>query len=425
MAKENKSRILPVAAAIFAVTVFLFLQLFFGSRFVFAEDSINDLEKKIEKEEDAKARLEKELNSIQGSVNYTQSQIQTTEQLIKKAEEEIERKKQELQLASSRINLEKDALGNLVQELYYTQKVPIVYSILGEENLSDVFYGADNIINLNQKLFDIIGEIKQSRSEIEENKKNIEDRKDEHEKLLDVRVDQQKALISDKIETQSDIQDKEKVISRLRSELNEMRGDINSVSGKSYSLDEVMKAVKFASRETGVPKGFLIGVLKMETNLAKNTGGCTYEQVESGAQAAYKKGKLSKKSWSTFLARKATFQKICDDLNLDYKKQKVSCNPSSYAGTGGAMGVAQFMPDTWNGYKSGVTSITGNKPPSPWDIYDGTVAMALKLKKTPGVTSGNTKAMKSAACSYLGTCYAPYINGIIYWAENYKELLDL
>jgi hypothetical protein len=204
-----------------------------------------------------------------------------------------------------------------------------------------------------------------------------------------------------------------------------MRGDINTVSGKSYSLDEVLKAVKFASRETGVPKGFLIGVLKLETNLAKNTGGCTYAQVESGAQAAYKKGKLSKKSWNTFLARKETFQGICDDLDLDYKKQKVSCNPSGYTGTGGAMGVAQFMPDTWNGYKSGVSSITGNKPPSPWDIYDGTVAMALKLKKTPGVTSGSKSAMKSAACSYLGTCYAPYINGILYWADNYKELLDL
>jgi len=421
----NKNKILPLLTAIFVVAGFLAYQILCGSNPVFASDSISELESKIKKEEAAKAKLESELNSIQSSVNTTQSQIQKTEQLINNAEKEIERKKTELQLASSRIDLQKSALQNLVQELYYNQKYPVIYSMLGKDDLSEIFKEADSIINLNQKLFDIIEEIKQSKAEIEENKQEIEEKKDEHEKLLDAKVDQQKELISDKTETQSDIQDKEKVISRLRNELNEMRGDINSVSGKSYSLDEVLKAVKFASRETGVPKGFLIGVLKMETNLAKNTGGCTYATVESGAQAAYKKGKLSKKSWNTFLLRKETFTAICDDLDLDYKKQKVSCNPSSYAGTGGAMGVAQFMPDTWNGYKSGVSSITGNKPPSPWDIYDGTVAMALKLRKTPGVTSGKTSAMKSAACSYLGTCYAPYINGIIYWAENYKELLDL
>ena len=56
-------------------------------------------------------------------------------------------------------------------------------------------------------------------------------------------------------------------------------------------------------------------------------------------------------------------------------------------------------------------------------LGDGVTAMALKLKKTPGVTAGKTSAYKSAACSYLGTCYAPYINGILYWADNYKELL--
>ena len=161
----------------------------------------------------------------------------------------------------------------------------------------------------------------------------------------------------------------------------------------------------------------------METNLGANVGGCTYAQVESGAEANYKKGKLSKRAWTTFQNRREIFKDICESLDYNYKKQKVSCNPSGYAGTGGAMGVAQFMPDTWNGYKSQVASKTGHNPPDPWNLTDGVMAMALKLAKTPGVTSGSKSAMKSAACSYLGTCYAPYINGILYWADNYKSLL--
>lgn len=87
------------------------------------------------------------------------------------------------------------------------------------------------------------------------------------------------------------------------------------------------------------------------------------------------------------------------------------------------MGVAQFMPDTWMGYKSAVTAATGHKPPSPWNLTDGVMAMALKLDKVPGVDKGERSAWKKAAALYLGTSYAPYINGILYWADNYKKLL--
>jgi membrane-bound lytic murein transglycosylase B len=87
------------------------------------------------------------------------------------------------------------------------------------------------------------------------------------------------------------------------------------------------------------------------------------------------------------------------------------------------MGVAQFMPDTWNAYKARVASATGHNPPNPWNLTDGVMAMAKKLSMVPGVTSGNRSAWKKAATLYLGTSYAPYINGILYWADHYKELL--
>ena len=56
-------------------------------------------------------------------------------------------------------------------------------------------------------------------------------------------------------------------------------------------------------------------------------------------------------------------------------------------------------------------------------LADGVMAMALKLDRVPGVDQGNRSAWKRAAAAYLGTSYAPYINGILYWADNYKKLL--
>jgi len=87
------------------------------------------------------------------------------------------------------------------------------------------------------------------------------------------------------------------------------------------------------------------------------------------------------------------------------------------------MGVAQFMPDTWVAYKAEVSAATGHRPPSPWNLTDGVMAMAIKLDRVPGVDDGNRSAWKRAAAAYLGTSYAPYINGILYWADNYKKLL--
>ncbi|MBU2028769.1 hypothetical protein KJ761_02660, partial [Patescibacteria group bacterium] len=101
-------------------------------------------------------------------------------------------------------------------------------------------------------------------------------------------------------------------------------------------------------------------------------------------------------------------------------------------GTGGAMGVAQFMPDTWNGYKKSVAAVTGHNPPDPWSLTDGVTAMALKLAKVSGVTAHKKSAEAKAYCIYLaGGNWAAYCDNkgtdygklVLYWADNYEKKL--
>jgi membrane-bound lytic murein transglycosylase B len=172
--------------------------------------------------------------------------------------------------------------------------------------------------------------------------------------------------------------------------------------GKSYDTGEIKDAIKFASKQTGVRKGFLFGMLSIESGLATNVGNCNYKESRMND------------------TRKKYFKEICDELDYDYKKQKVSCPPSSYSGTGGAMGAAQFMSDTWMGYKSKITAATGHKPPDPWNLVDGVMAMALKLENDGATESGSTQITSPcdgkktkvkwetyAAMKYLGwSCYA-------------------
>lgn len=417
--------------AIFSFLVLFLATVFFGSPVAITradssseiQDNIDKLEKKLQDAQAAKLQLEKQLTNINYSVAQTQKDIQLTESIIRQVEDEISRSEKEIAAQDQKMGIQRQILSGLLQEMYYDQHESAPLIILAEQNFSSIFRKSDNLITLQEKINELIDQIKGMQSATIQAKSELEVSQQQKEKLLTLKQQQKQSLLGDKAETEGDIDDKEAVIARLNKELSELQSDLATITGKSYNAKDIEEAVGFASDKSGVPKGFLFGMLKMESNLGANVGGCTYGDVEKGAEASYKAKKLGKTAWATFQRRREIFKTICSELDIDYKKQKVSCNPRGYVGTGGAMGVAQFMPDTWMAYKSQVTSKTGNNPPSPWNLTDGVMAMALKLARTPGVTSGKTSAYKSAACSYLGTCYAPYINGILYWAKNYKQLL--
>ncbi len=386
-------------------------------------DNIDEIEAKLKKEEKKKNLLQSDLAQINGSLSATQASIARVGRLLQETESSIQSKEQEVQNLEQQMILDRHLLRSLLQEMYYSGSTPLIEVMLNENDVKSVLATHDNLLTTQERVEALIREMDDAQNRITEEKASLEDRKDDHEDLLAVQNKQKQGLILEQSETAGDLEDQATVVAKLQKELSELQGDLQVLTGKSYNAGDIKEAVNFASSKTGVPKGFLFGVLKMETNLGKNVGGCTYAQVESGAEANYKKGKLSKRAYQTFINRRKTFKTITDELDLDYRKQKVSCNPSGYAGTGGAMGVAQFMPDTWIGYKSQVASMTGHRPPSPWNLTDGVMAMALKLGAVPGVKDGKESAYRRAAAAYLGTSYGPYVNGIIYWAKNYKQLI--
>ncbi|OGI15444.1 MAG: hypothetical protein A2Z52_01400 [Candidatus Moranbacteria bacterium RBG_19FT_COMBO_42_6] len=175
-------------------------------------------------------------------------------------------------------------------------------------------------------------------------------------------------------------------------------------------------------------KEFLMGMLVVESDLGRNTGECTYKEVEDGARSSYENGLLGLVAWNTFLERREKIKGIAEELGYDYEKIRVSCNPANYAGTGGALGIPQFMPDTWLEYKEKIAKIVGKKNPDPWDTTDGVVAMAVKVADVPGVTEKNQWAEGAAAKLYLsGTTswqYDWYANQIFYWSQNYDKIMS-
>lgn len=432
MNKKTKKLALIMAWTL-TVPVFLVSQISFWQApvtVVYAADSISNIEEekeeiedKIEKEQKALQKSQQELSQIQGAVNSTQSAINKTQSDLNEVKETISRKEMEIVNLNDQIKLSEEALKSFLQKIYYIKNQAILEVILSEESFTGMFSSVDNILTLEDKIVDMTNKISETKKQVEQDKIELADIKEKHEDVLEKRIDEKQVLLADKAEAASDVAEKEATIEELQAKLAELESDLNVLTGKSFNAKDIKEAVEYASDKTGVPKGVLYGFLKMETNLGANTGQCTYKEVEKVAVARYKKyGSKYKNSIALLYKRRDLFYDLVDDLGYS-KSKKVSCSPSGYIGQGGAMGVPQFMSDTWQGYKSRITAKTGHKTPDPWDLTDGVMAMAIKLREA-GATSDSKATIKKASINYLGTFYSNYYNGIVYWSKNYKRLFD-
>jgi peptidoglycan hydrolase CwlO-like protein len=371
------------------------------------QESITSLQKKINQEEVAKKDLEKELNQIQYSVNATQQEIKKTQQYINEASVNISRHEEEIKLLEEKVDIEKAILASLLRELYYSQDTMALTLALSAQDSSQVFSNSDHLKSLEEKILDMVDEMRNTRVSIENNKSKLEETKEEHEKLLDLKQNQQEDLLDAKVETQGDIKEKEATIAELQAKLDKLRSNLSSYLGKAYNAKDIEDAANFAAKATGVRKDFIMGMLVVESDLGRFTGGCLAKDSRMSGN------------------RLTLFQNICDELDYNWKTRKVSCPPKGYKGTGGAMGVAQFMSDTWMGYKSSISSKTGHNPPDPWNLTDGVMAMGLKLARGGASSkSGECNAAKLYLSGTTSSKYNWYCQKVLYWANNYQRLLD-
>lgn len=392
------------------------------------EEEIDDLQDELEEAKDEKKKHEVAKQQIASEVASLNNSIISIETKIKGTEEEIEKLEQEIQRTRDNLEEKRQMLAEAIRTINQIEREISLMVLARGGNLKEYFSILDDLEQIQENVLKLANNVRAEKEVLEEKKAQQEKAYAAQEKQKDKLKSEKskKAYLLNK--TEEKINKQEVTISQLEAKVSKLKTELSSLLGESYDAEDIEDAAKYASKVTGTRKDFIMGMLVVESDLGRYTGGCTYEEVEDGAKDAYKDGRLSSRSYQTFKRRRDIFKDICEDLDYDYEDQKVSCNPSSYAGTGGAMGVAQFMPDTWMGYQASIASVTGHNPPDPWNLTDGVVAMGLKLAKVPGVTSHKRSAECDAAKLYLsGTTsshYQWYCDKVLYWADNYDNLLD-
>lgn len=381
-------------------------------------EELEEIEQDLENKKNKEFNLQTELEKIEKNINNTKQSIDQTNRVVQKFQQEITQKEKSIAEMEKNIEAKKKSLSQSLREFRQNyQEIELIF-LNSRNDLGSYFNFLEQIEKIQIEFEKIINQIKGEKSIIEKEKDVVEEKKDIEHKTLLLHQQQKKSLESQEASKEFYLNQTREKIDLLNTRKEDLRRQLNALQslGKAINLEEAIEEAKYASVKTGVRTEFLLGVLRVESNLGQNIGGGTYKADMNPNQHD-------------------TFEEICDDLGYKAKKMPVSkrvCyNPKakdSCGGWGGAMGPAQFMPSTWLGYKDKVADITGNSPADPWDLRDSLVAMGLKLSAISGVTNHKESAEKKAAAMYLAggawENYSWYGDRVLDYADMFEKYIE-
>lgn len=354
------------------------------------QKKINSLDQSIKKKSSEVKTLEKEIDILEGNMDKTNLEIEKTKIVLEKTGLDMAEVKNNILNKEAIIAHEKESLKEFLVLVYKNDNSTFFERILSDEKLADILADAEAAQSMQQKLQDTLENLKKEKNNLEKSQVELEKKQEEHDELFAMQEAQKSALESDKFR-------KDNFIKTAKIKKTEMEASLNSAektkkilreeifflknSGISMSMQQALDYAKFAASKTGIRPEFLLGLLKVESDLGNNVGGGNYKKDMN-------------------LNQHEAFFSVCQKLNLNPEAMPVSKRPTNYKGWGGAMGPAQMMPKTWLGYEADIARLTGNNPPSPWNNKDAFTAAAFKLSRD-GASSQKEYDEWKAAMMYL------------------------
>jgi len=393
-----------------------------------AEAKLKDLESKISQYRDAINQNQQKVKSLKTEITIFDDEIESLELeiqrndlLIKKLDKQISSKEKSIREIEREVDLEKTTLAELAREMRkYDDKSPLEM-ILGEKSLSDIIAELKSLEDFNFQVQEELKKIAKAKVGMEKEKEDLTNEKEELASLKKLQNQQRIDVEKKKKERKTLLEQTRGQENLFNQLLKKTQSDIEAIKNKLYFLEgleadgaslrfeDAYKYAKYAGTYTGIRPAFLLAILSRESELGKNIG---------------------KGSWRTDM--KASQQKyylqICRELGIDPDKYPVS--KKQWYGWGGAMGPAQIMPATWLAYKSKISEITGNDPPSPWNVKDAFVASALYLvnkgaaEKT-GETEWKAAMMYLAGANWQKASLRFYGDQVMDIAEQFQEQINM
>jgi peptidoglycan hydrolase CwlO-like protein len=364
------------------------------------ESALGEIEERIRRTEEALLKTQKEIDKVQGEIETNQGEIFQKEKSLK----------------SKRV-----ILAEFIKNIHRVSDKSFLEALLSTDSIGEYFQEIAYLNKVSTEVKEIYDELKIEKKGLIIEKEKLEVKSQGQANLKIMQEQQRKYLEKDKNQKDSllkETQGKEilyqKLLTEKKEQIVKITEEITSLQslGESINFEEAIVAARFASEKTGVRVPYLLGVLRVESNMGNNVGGGRYQTDMHKAQ-------------------REIFEEICAKLDYDPKKMPVSKKPcykdkdGNCGGWGGAMGPAQFMPSTWRGYEKKIMQVLGTDSPDPWNLRHALVAMGLKLAKVDGVLKGSREAEKKAANIYLAGSnwenFTWYGDRVMQFADVFEE----
>lgn len=372
------------------------------------------------------AKWQSELNktkqgtkSLQGEAATLQAKINEAKAFIKKRQIQIEQlssqitaKTQKINELESKINRGKESLASMLRstrELDYYSLAEVVFS---NKNISSFFENVDRYSTINTALAEKFTEIRNdqtltdlerkeldkkrieeadTKAKAEAEKKRVERDEAEKQRLINLNKTKEKSY-------EQVIAEKEKRAAQIRAALFALRDT------EGIAFGDALTFANKASSKTGVRPALILAILTQESDLGKNQGSCLVNNLDTGDGAGKNTGTLFEKVMKP-PRDTVPFKEITDRLNRDWKMTPVSCPPGykyySGRGYGGGMGPSQFIPSTWELFKTRIGNAVGVSADqaNPWNPEHAIMATAIYMADL-GAGKGGYTAERNAACKY-------------------------
>ncbi|OGG67724.1 hypothetical protein A3H77_02020 [Candidatus Kaiserbacteria bacterium RIFCSPLOWO2_02_FULL_56_11] len=436
------------AGAIFLIV--LFAPIVIDAQFLSPEErsrleaEYNQLQKEIVEWQKVLDETKAKKNTLQGDVTTLNAQIKQAEAQIRQKNiaisglsVEIRSKTEHIGKLSLRMQETMDSLASLMRRTDEMDRISLVALAIGSTDFSAFFLEADTILTLEARLEETIDELQTIRSETEQERAALAEKKDAE---VDARyvVESKKQQIA-KSEagkrelltiTKNQEEGYQKVLAERQRRAEAIRNALFPLrDAEGIPFGTALDHAALASQKTGVRTALILAVLSQESDLGKNVGQCYVASLSTGEGVGKNTGRVFS---NTMKVPRDTvpFERITSALGLAWATSPVSC-PVGGKGYGGAMGPSQFIPSTWELFAPKLKSSLGVAQPNPWDAKHAIMATAIYLADL-GAGSQTYSAERNAACRYYSgrSCDTrspinyTYGNAVIAKAERFQEDID-
>ncbi len=406
------------------------------------ETKIAEYEKEISETANQSKTLKNKIAALKKEIGKLGLEIQQSNAIIKDLGFEITNTEGSIGKTSSEIENYKKNLATILRTIYKEDQKSDIEILFSGAQISDFFNYLTELGALNLKNQELLGNIEESKTLLETQKKYLEEDKGDLEKITKIQTLQKQESESTKKEQEYISKLTESQYQKLLGEKKELEKRVAEIMARIAQLTlpgldvprskkELYELASWAGGITSVRPALILGLIEVESALGTNVGqcNCAGQTYCKYPDAGYKQV-MSSKQWDSFL-------KITKELGLDPNVTPVSCFVNGgKVQMGGAMGPAQFMPNTWYklSYKQKVESATGIAPANPWRASDAFLAAALYLadwgagSQVETTESGAATAYlcgtnsMTAACQRAGGVW--YRNSVMQKASQWQNWID-